>query len=125
MPRCAFNSRQYTISLGHYHTGRCLQPRLFGAFMLLPAEHSISCLGLQAFADAVDVGRIGVELAALMEHAIMLKGTGVGAAVRVRGYAQVAAGAKECAVAYRPNEISTTCGSKTRRPRPARTRRGC
>ena len=68
----------------------------------------VSCLGLQAFEDAMDVGRTGVELAALVEHAIMTKGTGLRGATRVRGYAQVAVGPHECAVSYRPNEISTT-----------------
>jgi Xaa-Pro aminopeptidase len=67
----------------------------------------ISCIGLQAFQDAVDVGRTGVELAALVEHAVMTKGSGLDGASRVRAYAQVAAGTKECAIGYRPNEIST------------------
>jgi Xaa-Pro aminopeptidase len=72
----------------------------------------ISCIGLQAFQDAVDIGRTGVELAALVEHAIMTKGTGLEGASRVRAYAQVATGPKECAAGYRPNEISTSYALK-------------
>jgi Xaa-Pro aminopeptidase len=67
----------------------------------------ISCIGLRAFQEAVETGRTGVELAAITEHAIMTKGTGFRGATRVRAYAQVAAGSKECALGYRPNEIST------------------
>jgi Xaa-Pro dipeptidase len=67
----------------------------------------ISCFGLEAFEDAVRVGISGVELVAAVEAAVMVRGTKYGGATRVRGYAQVACGAHESAVGYRPNEIST------------------
>ena len=67
----------------------------------------ISCIGLAAFEHSVGVGISGVELAAAVEHEIMVKGTGYRDASRVRGYAQVAVG-EESAVGYRPNEISTS-----------------
>jgi len=67
----------------------------------------ISCLGLEAFDQSVDVGIPGVELAALVEHAVMARGTGSRGAQRVRAYAQVAVGPEESAVGYRPNEVST------------------
>jgi Xaa-Pro dipeptidase len=67
----------------------------------------ISCLGLTAFESAVRVGASGVELAAEVEREIMVRGTGYKGAVRVRAFAQVAVGAEESAVGYRPNEIST------------------
>jgi len=68
----------------------------------------ISCFGLQAFGEAVEVGISGVELVARVEQAIMVKGTGYKGSVRVRGFAQVTTGAEETAIAYRPNVISTT-----------------
>jgi len=67
----------------------------------------ISCIGLEAFQNAVTPGVTGVELVALVEHAIMSKGTGYKGAQRVRGYAQVATGTAETAIAYRMHEIST------------------
>lgn len=67
----------------------------------------ISAIGLDAFQAAVEPGISGVELAALVEREIMVRGTGHKGAVRVRAFAQVAVGADECAIAYRPNEIST------------------
>ncbi len=68
----------------------------------------ISCIGLEAFQNAVAPGLSGVELVALVEHAIMSKGTGYKGAQRVRAYAQVATSAAETAIAYRMHEISTT-----------------
>ena len=68
----------------------------------------ISRLGLEAFRQAVEPGVSGVELVALVESAIMAKGAGYRDSVRVRGYAQVATGAKESSIAYRMHEISTT-----------------
>lgn len=68
----------------------------------------ISCFGMKAFEVAVDVGISGVELAALVEREIMVRGTGYKGAARVRGYAQVATGAEESAAGYRMNEVSTT-----------------
>jgi Xaa-Pro dipeptidase len=67
----------------------------------------ISAFGLAAFDGAVHIGTTGVDLAALVEHAIMTRGTGFGGASRVRGYAQVACGPRESAIGHRPNEIST------------------
>jgi Xaa-Pro dipeptidase len=68
----------------------------------------ISCIGLEAFQRIVDVGISGVELVAAVEAEIMAKGIGYKGAQRVRGYAQVATGPDETAIAYRMNEISTT-----------------
>jgi Xaa-Pro dipeptidase len=68
----------------------------------------VSCLGLAAFEKSVRVGASGVELAAEVEREIMARGTGYKSALRVRAFAQVAVGAEESAVGYRPNEISTT-----------------
>ena len=68
----------------------------------------ISCLGLELFQGMVEVGISGIELVAAVEAEIMSKGIGYGGAQRVRGYAQVATGAAETAIAYRMNEISTT-----------------
>jgi len=67
----------------------------------------ISSIGLEAFQNAVEPGLTGVELVALVEHAVMTKGTGYKGATRVRAYAQVATGAKETAIGYRMHEIST------------------
>ncbi len=68
----------------------------------------IANIGMEAFERAVAPGRSGVELVAEVEHAIMAEGTGYKGARRVRGYAQVATGGAECAIGFRPNEISTT-----------------
>lgn len=67
----------------------------------------ISCFAMQAFHDEVAVGISGVELAGMVEHAAMVKGTGYRGAVRVRAFAQVTTGVEETALAYRPNVIST------------------
>lgn len=67
----------------------------------------ISCIGLEAFEKLVDVGISGVELASVVEHEIMARGTGYQGTLRVRAYAQVAVGPDETAIGYRPNEIST------------------
>jgi Xaa-Pro dipeptidase len=66
----------------------------------------ISCFGLNAFEKLVEVGITGVELAAAVEHEVMVSGTKKGA-YRVRAFAQVAVGPEETAVGYRPNEVST------------------
>jgi len=67
----------------------------------------ISCFGLAAFEESVKVGVSGVELAAIVEKAIMIQGTGYRDAVRVRAFAQVTTGDAETSVAHRPNIIST------------------
>jgi Xaa-Pro dipeptidase len=67
----------------------------------------ISSIGLEAFERMVDAGASGVELAAGVEREVMVRGTGYQGAVRVRAFAQVAVGAEESAIGYRPNEIST------------------
>jgi Xaa-Pro aminopeptidase len=67
----------------------------------------ISCFGMAAFEEAVKVGVSGVELAAIVEKEIMIKGTGYRDSVRVRAFAQVSTGAAETAVGHRPNIIST------------------
>ena len=66
----------------------------------------ISCFGLDAFEKLVEVGITGVELAAAVEHEVVVSGTKKGA-YRVRAFAQVAVGPQETAVGYRPNEVST------------------
>ena len=68
----------------------------------------ISCFGLEAFEEAVAVGISGVELSAIVEKAIMIKGTGYRGSVRVRAFAQVSTGAEETAIGHRPNIIPTT-----------------
>ncbi len=68
----------------------------------------ISCIGLEAFQGMAEVGISGVELVAAVEAEIMAKGIGYKGAQRVRGYAQVATGPDETAIAYRMSEISTT-----------------
>jgi Xaa-Pro dipeptidase len=67
----------------------------------------ISCIGMEAFERLVVVGATGVDLAAEVERAIMVRGTGYQGAVRVRAYAQVAVGPDESAIGYRPNEVTT------------------
>lgn len=67
----------------------------------------ISCIGLEAFEGLTVVGATGVEIAASVEREIMARGTGYKGALRVRAYAQVATGPDECAIGYRPNEVST------------------
>lgn len=67
----------------------------------------ISAIGLAAFEEAVKVGVSGVELVAIVEKAIMVKGTGHKGAVRVRAFAQVSTGNAETAEGHRPNIIST------------------
>lgn len=73
----------------------------------LAIASEVSCFGLEAFQDAVEIGVSGVELAAIVEHAIMVQGTGYRGSVRVRAFAQVTTGAAETATAHRPNIIST------------------
>ncbi len=68
----------------------------------------ISALGLRAFDELVRIGASGVELAAAVEHAVMVQGTGFQGARRVRAFAQVAVGAEESSLGYRANETSTT-----------------
>jgi len=68
----------------------------------------VSALGLQAFDELAKAGASGVELAAAVEEAVMVRGTGFHGARRVRAFAQVAAGPEESALGYRPNEISPT-----------------
>lgn len=67
----------------------------------------ISTIGLEAFESGVAPGVSGVDLVALVEREIMSKGTGHRGASRVRGYAQVATGPDETAVAWRMHELFT------------------
>lgn len=69
--------------------------------------NEIARFGLQAFREAVAPGRTGLELAAAVETAVVLKGTGHRGARRVRAFAQVATGAGETSGGWRPMEIST------------------
>jgi Xaa-Pro dipeptidase len=73
----------------------------------LAIASEVSCFGLAAFEEAVRIGVSGVELAAIVEQATMVQGTGYRDSVRVRAFAQVTTGAAETAMAHRPNVIST------------------
>ena len=73
----------------------------------LDIASEISCFGLDAFEQAVEVGISGVELAAIVEKEIMIQGTGYRGSVRVRAFAQVSTGATETVIGHRPNIIST------------------
>jgi Xaa-Pro dipeptidase len=84
---------------------RAVKTAYEAAKMRIAAE--ISCIGMQAFRNAVSPGISGVELVAIVEAAIMSKGAGYKGATRVRAYAGVATGADEGAIAYRMHEIST------------------
>jgi len=70
--------------------------------------NEIAAMGLEAFTRNVRPGVSGVELAAEVESTVMVRGSGSKGAVRVRAYAQVATGASETALGYRPMEITTT-----------------
>jgi Xaa-Pro dipeptidase len=70
--------------------------------------NEIAAMGLRAFHEKVAPGISGIELLAHVEHAIMIQGTGYKGARRVRAFAQVATGADETAIGYRPMEITTT-----------------
>jgi Xaa-Pro dipeptidase len=67
----------------------------------------IANLGIEEFSRRVVPGASGVELAAAVEAAVMVRGTGFEGARRVRGFAQVAVG-EESARGWRPAEITTT-----------------
>jgi Xaa-Pro dipeptidase len=73
----------------------------------LEIASEISCFALEVFQESVDIGVSGVELAATVEQAAMVKGTGFRGSVRVRAFAQVTTGPLETSVAHRPNVIST------------------
>lgn len=73
----------------------------------LAIASEISCFAMEAFQQAVAPGISGVALAALVEQAAMVKGTGYRGSVRVRAFAQVTTGDAETAEAHRPNIIST------------------
>jgi Xaa-Pro aminopeptidase len=74
----------------------------------LAIASEVSCFGLEAFEQTVRIGISGVQLAAQVEQAVMVHGTGYRDSVRVRAFAQVTTGAAETAYAHRPNVISTT-----------------
>lgn len=68
----------------------------------------IARFGLQAFQDGVTIGKTGIELVAEVERAVMVRGTGYQGAGRVRAFAQVATGAKETSLGWRPMEIASS-----------------
>lgn len=70
--------------------------------------NEISVFGLEKFQELAASGISGVELAAEVERAIVLRGSGYKNARRVRAFAQVAVGLEETALGYRPMEISST-----------------
>ncbi len=74
----------------------------------LDIASEVSCFGMAAFEEAVEVGISGVELAAIVEKAIVVQGTGYRDSFRVRAFAQVSTGAAETVIAHRPNIVSTT-----------------
>ena len=74
----------------------------------LQRANAIAVFGLESFSENVMPGVSGIELVAAVEHAVMKKGSGYRGARRVRAFAQVASGAAETSVGFRPMEISTT-----------------
>lgn len=73
----------------------------------LRTASEISSIGLQSFEQMVEVGVSGVALAAAVERDVMVLGTGLHGAHRIRAFAQVAIGPEESSIGYRPNEVST------------------
>ncbi len=73
----------------------------------LRRANEIAAIGLRTFHDLVAPGVTGIELVTAVESAIMRQGTGYQGARRVRAFAQVATGAEETSIGYRPMEIST------------------
>jgi len=69
-------------------------------------SNEIANIGLSAFTRRVDAGMRAVDLAASVEAAVMMEGTGYRKARRVRGFAQVAVG-PETSIAWRPMEITS------------------
>lgn len=74
----------------------------------LRIANEISAFGLSVFAQGVRAGATGVELAAQVEYAIQVRGTGCRGAQCVRGFAQVSTGEAETREGYRMMLISTT-----------------
>jgi Xaa-Pro dipeptidase len=74
----------------------------------LRRANEIAVFGLETFHRNVRPGVRGIDLVAEVEYAVMVEGSGYKDAGRVRAYAQVATGAAETAVGYRPMEITTT-----------------
>jgi Xaa-Pro dipeptidase len=104
--RTAFEGRELVDASALIQTERRRKTAYEAEKMRIASE--ISSIGLELFQQRVDVGISGVELVAAVEAEIMAKGAGYKGAQRVRGYAQVATGPDETAVAYRMSEISTT-----------------
>lgn len=69
--------------------------------------NEIAAFGLAQFAESVDVGRTGHELAAEVEFAIVSQGVGYHGDRRVRAFAQVSTGTDETARAWRPMVTNT------------------
>jgi Xaa-Pro dipeptidase len=105
MLRGGFGDRELVDVSGLLKTERLRKTAYEIERMAIASE--ISCFGMEAFQQAVEVGVSGVELAAITEHAAMVHGTGYKGSVRVRAFAQVTTGAAETAEAHRPNVIST------------------
>lgn len=74
----------------------------------LRTANELACFGLEAFYKKASPGASGLELAADVEHSIVMMSRNHGGARRVRAFAQVSTGAKETAVGYRPMVISTS-----------------
>jgi len=70
--------------------------------------NEIGTFGLDTFSEKTVPGTAGVELVAEVEKSIMVKGTGHKGTVRVRAFAQIATGADETFLAYRPMDVAST-----------------
>ena len=68
--------------------------------------NEIAALGLEAFAERVDIGVTGIELVAAVESAVLTRGTGYKGARRVRAFAQISVGVEETCLSYRPMVIT-------------------
>lgn len=69
--------------------------------------NELANIGIDAFFNMTDAGRSAIELAAAVEHEIVVQGTGYKNARRVRAFAQVAAGNRETSAGWRPFEVTT------------------
>ena len=74
---------------------------------MIRRANETACTALDAFYSNAVPGISGIELVAEIERAVM-KDSNRDGRRRARAYAQVAVGPEEGAVAYRPNEISTS-----------------
>jgi Xaa-Pro dipeptidase len=69
--------------------------------------NELANIGIDVFFNMTDAGRSAIELAAAVEHEIVVRGTGYKNVRRVRAFAQVAAGNRETSAGWRPFEVTT------------------